>query len=174
MLRIAGGELHAPLPAAGRDEIGRMAEALRVFRDTAVEVEEQRLLCGAQSRQAEASPTTTAFLRALGGRLAGLRTLAWAQAIARMPIRRFRVTVQAAAHAFNLDIARREIRHPDDVAPALEALRSRSDVVPRLSVRLAHLMPFRRQIFPQRSGCTRTISARAFFGSFKPPCRDCA
>ena len=43
MLRIAGGELHAPLPAPGGDEIGRMAEALRVFRDTAVEVEEQRL-----------------------------------------------------------------------------------------------------------------------------------
>jgi len=43
MLRIAGGELQAPLPAPGGDEIGRMAEALRVFRDTAVEVEEQRL-----------------------------------------------------------------------------------------------------------------------------------
>src|SRR5262249_30149157 len=43
MLRIAGGELHAPLPAPGGDEIGRMADALRVFRDTAVEVEEQRL-----------------------------------------------------------------------------------------------------------------------------------
>jgi adenylate cyclase len=43
MVRIAGGELHAPLPAPGGDEIGRMAEALRVFRDTAVEVEEQRL-----------------------------------------------------------------------------------------------------------------------------------
>ena len=43
MLRIAGGELEAPLPPAGGDEIGRMAEALRVFRDTAVEVEEQRL-----------------------------------------------------------------------------------------------------------------------------------
>ena len=43
MLRIAGGELSAPLPAPGADEIGRMAEALRVFRDTAVEVEEERL-----------------------------------------------------------------------------------------------------------------------------------
>jgi signal transduction histidine kinase len=43
MLRIAGGELGAPLPAPGADEIGRMAEALRVFRDTAVEVEEDRL-----------------------------------------------------------------------------------------------------------------------------------
>src|SRR5262249_45408019 len=36
MFRIAGGELTTPLPAAGRDEIGRMGEALRVFRDTAV------------------------------------------------------------------------------------------------------------------------------------------
>jgi adenylate cyclase len=43
MMRIAGGDLGAPLPAAGGDEIGRMAEALRVFRDTAVEVEEERL-----------------------------------------------------------------------------------------------------------------------------------
>jgi HAMP domain-containing protein len=43
MLQIAGGELRVPLPAPGWDEIGRMAEALRVFRDTAVEVEEQRL-----------------------------------------------------------------------------------------------------------------------------------
>ena len=43
MLAIAGGNLRAPLPAAGRDEIGRMAEALAVFRDTAVEVEEKNL-----------------------------------------------------------------------------------------------------------------------------------
>ena len=43
MLQIAGGELKVPLPAPGEDEIGRMADALRVFRDTAVEVEEQRL-----------------------------------------------------------------------------------------------------------------------------------
>jgi signal transduction histidine kinase/CheY-like chemotaxis protein len=43
MLKLAGGDLAAPLPAAGGDEIGRMAEALRVFRDTAVEVEEGRL-----------------------------------------------------------------------------------------------------------------------------------
>ncbi|WFU45985.1 PAS-domain containing protein (plasmid) [Bradyrhizobium sp. CB82] len=43
MLQIAGGELWVPLPVPGGDEIGRMAEALRVFRDTAVEVEEQRL-----------------------------------------------------------------------------------------------------------------------------------
>ena len=43
MLAIAGGNLRAPLPAAGHDEIGRMAEALTVFRDTAVEVEEKNL-----------------------------------------------------------------------------------------------------------------------------------
>jgi adenylate cyclase len=43
MRRIAGGDLRAPLPSPGRDEIGGMTEALRVFRDTAVEVEEERL-----------------------------------------------------------------------------------------------------------------------------------
>jgi adenylate cyclase len=43
MLAIAGGNLRAPLPTAGRDEIGRMAEALTVFRDTAVEVEDKNL-----------------------------------------------------------------------------------------------------------------------------------
>jgi signal transduction histidine kinase/DNA-binding response OmpR family regulator len=43
MLAIAGGNLRAPLPAAGGDEIGRMAAALTVFRDTAVEVEEKNL-----------------------------------------------------------------------------------------------------------------------------------
>gem|GEM_PF-2246424 len=43
MLAIAGGNLHTRLPATGPDELGQMAEALQVFRDTAVEVEEQRL-----------------------------------------------------------------------------------------------------------------------------------
>ena len=44
MLAIAGGNLRAPLPAAGgHDEIDRMAEALAVFRGTAVEVEEKNL-----------------------------------------------------------------------------------------------------------------------------------
>ncbi len=44
MLAIAGGNLRAPLPpAGGRDEIGRMAQALAVFRDTAVEIEEKNL-----------------------------------------------------------------------------------------------------------------------------------
>ena len=44
MLAIAGGNLKAPLPLRrGNDEIGQMADALRVFRDTAVEIEEQNL-----------------------------------------------------------------------------------------------------------------------------------
>ncbi|WP_407526933.1 ATP-binding protein [Methylobacterium oryzisoli] len=44
MLAIAGGTLRAPLPAAeGGDEIAEMAKALSVFRDTAVEVEDQSL-----------------------------------------------------------------------------------------------------------------------------------
>ena len=51
MFAIAGGNLGAALPAAGRDEIGRMAEALRLFRDTAVEVEEKNLREVAEARQ---------------------------------------------------------------------------------------------------------------------------
>lgn len=51
MLAIAGGNLRAPLPAAGYDEIGRMAEALRLFRDTAVEIEEKNLRDVAEARQ---------------------------------------------------------------------------------------------------------------------------
>ena len=44
MLAIAGGNLRAPLPKSGSDdEIGRMAESLVVFRDTAIEVEENNL-----------------------------------------------------------------------------------------------------------------------------------
>jgi class 3 adenylate cyclase/HAMP domain-containing protein len=44
MLAIAGGDLRAPLPEPGSgDEIGRMAESLVVFRDTAIEVEENNL-----------------------------------------------------------------------------------------------------------------------------------
>jgi PAS domain-containing protein len=44
MLAIAGGNLRAPLPtSSGSDEIARMAEALAVFRDTAVEVEKSNL-----------------------------------------------------------------------------------------------------------------------------------
>ena len=51
MLAIAGGNLRAPLPATGDDEIGRMAGALTVFRDTAVEVEDKNLREIAQARQ---------------------------------------------------------------------------------------------------------------------------
>ncbi|MBC2704089.1 adenylate/guanylate cyclase domain-containing protein [Desulfobacula sp.] len=44
MLAIAGGNLKAPLPDSGSsDEIGRMAESLVVFRDTAIEVKENNL-----------------------------------------------------------------------------------------------------------------------------------
>jgi class 3 adenylate cyclase len=44
MLAIAGGNLRAPLPEPGSgDEISRMAESLVVFRDTAIEVEENSL-----------------------------------------------------------------------------------------------------------------------------------
>ncbi len=52
MLAIAGGNLRAALPAtAGRDEIAEMAKALAVFRDTAVEVEENNLREIATARQ---------------------------------------------------------------------------------------------------------------------------
>jgi class 3 adenylate cyclase len=44
MLAIAGGNLRSELPPAkGGDEISEMAEALTVFRDTAIEVEESNL-----------------------------------------------------------------------------------------------------------------------------------
>jgi adenylate cyclase len=52
MLAIAGGNLRAAVPPAkGRDEISRMSKALVVFRDTAVEVEENNLREIAQARQ---------------------------------------------------------------------------------------------------------------------------
>jgi class 3 adenylate cyclase/PAS domain-containing protein len=51
MLAIAGGNLRAALPETGPDEIGRMAEALRLFRDTAVEVEEKNLREVSEARQ---------------------------------------------------------------------------------------------------------------------------
>jgi signal transduction histidine kinase/DNA-binding response OmpR family regulator len=40
MLTLARGDLKSPLPKGGTDEIGRMAEALGVFRATAIEMEE--------------------------------------------------------------------------------------------------------------------------------------
>ncbi len=43
MLAIAGGKLEAHLPVGGHDEIARMADALKIFRDTAVEVKATNL-----------------------------------------------------------------------------------------------------------------------------------
>jgi signal transduction histidine kinase/DNA-binding response OmpR family regulator/HAMP domain-containing protein len=43
MLAIAGGNLQASIPSQRNDELGRMAQALTVFRDTAREVEEANL-----------------------------------------------------------------------------------------------------------------------------------
>jgi len=43
MLAIAEGNLDAKIPTGGGDEIGRMAEALAVFRATAIEVKESNL-----------------------------------------------------------------------------------------------------------------------------------
>jgi signal transduction histidine kinase/DNA-binding response OmpR family regulator/HAMP domain-containing protein len=43
MMAIADGDLDVPLPTPGIDEIGRMAQALTVFRDTAVEVKKTNL-----------------------------------------------------------------------------------------------------------------------------------
>ncbi|MDX0321457.1 HAMP domain-containing protein [Sinorhizobium meliloti] len=51
MLAIAAGDLRVPLPQTRGDEIGRMAKALRVFRDTAIEVEEKNLRTVAEARQ---------------------------------------------------------------------------------------------------------------------------
>jgi adenylate cyclase len=51
MMAIARGNLRTPLPPTGSDEIGRMAGALAVFRDTAVEVEEKNLREIAEARQ---------------------------------------------------------------------------------------------------------------------------
>jgi adenylate cyclase len=52
MLAVAGGNLRVPLPPADRkDEIAEMTRALTVFRDTAVEIEEQGLREIAQARQ---------------------------------------------------------------------------------------------------------------------------
>ena len=51
MLAIARGDLQTLIPTGGRDEIARMAEALAVFRNTAVEVEEKNLRTVAEARQ---------------------------------------------------------------------------------------------------------------------------
>jgi adenylate cyclase len=51
MLAIADGNLRVQLPTVAGDEIGRMAEALAVFRDTAIEVEDKNLREVHQARQ---------------------------------------------------------------------------------------------------------------------------
>jgi adenylate cyclase len=51
MLAIAGGNLRTPVPQPSGDEIGRMAQALRLFRETAVEIEEKSLRDVAEARQ---------------------------------------------------------------------------------------------------------------------------
>jgi signal transduction histidine kinase len=51
MMEIASGNLRTPLPPVENDEIGRMAAALAVFRDTAVEVKEKNLREIAEARQ---------------------------------------------------------------------------------------------------------------------------
>ncbi|OUS39072.1 hypothetical protein A9Q94_00540 [Rhodobacterales bacterium 56_14_T64] len=52
MMAISNGDLRAALPSGeGRDEISRMAKALVVFRDTAIEVEESNLREIATARQ---------------------------------------------------------------------------------------------------------------------------
>ena len=59
MLTLAQGDLKAPLPQGGADEIGRMAEALGVFRATAVAMEESNLkeIREARTRLTEAIET---------------------------------------------------------------------------------------------------------------------
>jgi signal transduction histidine kinase/DNA-binding response OmpR family regulator len=51
MLAIARGDLEARIPRGGRDEISSMAEALTVFRDTAVEVKRTNLREIAEARR---------------------------------------------------------------------------------------------------------------------------
>jgi adenylate cyclase len=56
---LAAGDLRSPLPQGGTDEIGRMAEALGVFRATAIEMEETNLkeIREARTRLTEAIET---------------------------------------------------------------------------------------------------------------------
>lgn len=53
MQEVAAGNLAAPLPAAGRDEIGRLASALRHFRTTAVETREREHALEESNRRVE-------------------------------------------------------------------------------------------------------------------------
>ncbi len=51
MLAIAGGNLEKPITVAGPDEIGEMAKALVIFRDTAIEIRDTNLREIRQARQ---------------------------------------------------------------------------------------------------------------------------
>ena len=51
MESVAGGDLRIDLPDGGPDEIGRMVDALTIFRDTAIEIEESNLREIGQARQ---------------------------------------------------------------------------------------------------------------------------
>ena len=63
MLAIAGGDLAAPIPAAGPDELGDMSRALAVFRDNAREIRVAREEAERARAEAEAaSRTKSAFL----------------------------------------------------------------------------------------------------------------
>jgi signal transduction histidine kinase/FixJ family two-component response regulator len=55
MLAIAGGDLGAAIPAAGRDEVGNMARALTVFRDNAREIRTAREEAETARDEAEAA-----------------------------------------------------------------------------------------------------------------------
>jgi signal transduction histidine kinase/CheY-like chemotaxis protein/methyl-accepting chemotaxis protein len=61
MLTLAKGDLKSPLPQGGTDEIGRMAQALGVFRATAIEMEEANLkeISEARTRLTDAIETIT-------------------------------------------------------------------------------------------------------------------
>ena len=63
MLAIAGGDLAAPIPAAGADELGDMSRALAVFRDNAREIRVAHEEAERARAEAEAaSKTKSAFL----------------------------------------------------------------------------------------------------------------
>ncbi len=64
MLAIAGGDLNQHLPPKGNDELGRMAEALTVFRDTARVVKQSNLreLRQARDQAEQASRMKSEFL----------------------------------------------------------------------------------------------------------------
>jgi signal transduction histidine kinase/DNA-binding response OmpR family regulator len=63
MLAVASGQLDAPLPPTGPDELGDMGRALVVFRDNAREIRNAREEAEAARHQAEAaSRTKSAFL----------------------------------------------------------------------------------------------------------------